>query len=107
MRRYLGYSSAKGSSSTASSGTKPAVLQGTELGTLASLCFPHPTLSLASEQTLKDLKNPRGTNVEERIVDLAKWALLTSPKFNTGVKYKFHLGFHQIGDSEIPIITIS
>ena len=31
----------------------------------------HPTLSLASEQTLKDLKNPRGTNVQMRRVDLA------------------------------------
>ena len=26
------------------------------IGAIASRCFPHPTLSLASEQTLKDLK---------------------------------------------------
>ena len=57
---------------------------------VASHCFPHTTLSLASEQTLKD---PRGTNVEVTIVDLANWALRTSPKFTTGVKYQFHQGF--------------
>ena len=42
------------------------------IGVVASRCFPHPTLSLASEQTWKD---PRGTNVEVRRVDLANWAL--------------------------------
>ena len=30
------------------------------IGALASRCFPHPTLSLASEQTLKDLKRSQG-----------------------------------------------
>ena len=30
------------------------------LGAKASRCFPHPTLSLASEQTLKDLKRSQG-----------------------------------------------
>ena len=29
-------------------------------GVVASHCFPHPTLSLESEQTLKDLKRPQG-----------------------------------------------
>ena len=60
---------------------------------VASLCFPHPTLSLVSEQTLKDLKNPRGHNVEVRKVDLANWALWISLKFTIGVKYQFHQVF--------------
>ena len=30
------------------------------IGAVASHCFPHPTLSLASEQTLKDLKRSQG-----------------------------------------------
>ena len=55
--------------------------------------FPHPTLFLASEQNLEDLKNPRITNVEVRRVHLANWALRTPPKFTTGVKYQFHQGF--------------
>ena len=45
-----GCSSAEGSSSTANSGTKAAVLPG------ITSFFLHPTLSLASEQTLKCLK---------------------------------------------------
>ena len=52
------------------------------IGTVVSRCFPHPTLSLASEQTLKD---PRGTNVDVRRVDLANWVFRISPKFTTGV----------------------
>ena len=37
-------------------------------------------------------------------MDLANWALRTSPKFTTGVKYQFHKGFFfQIRDSEIPV----
>ena len=62
-----------------------------KLGNLG--CFLHPTLSLASEQTLKIWKDPRGTNEEARRVDLANWALRTSPKFATRVKPQFHLGF--------------
>ena len=30
------------------------------IGAVVSRCFPHPTLSLASEQTLKDLKRSQG-----------------------------------------------
>ena len=30
------------------------------IGAVASRCFPHPTLSLASEQTLKDLERSQG-----------------------------------------------
>ena len=78
-----------GRSSTADSGTQAAVLLGI-IGAVTSRCSPHPTLSLAYEQTLKD---PRGTSVEMRRVDLANWALRTSPKFTTGVKYQFHQGF--------------
>ena len=63
------------------------------IGAVASRCFPHSTLSLASEQTLKDLKDPRCTNEEVRRVDLAYWALQTSPKFATGVKHQLHQGF--------------
>ena len=37
--------------------------------------------------------DPRGTNVEVRRVDLPNWALRTSPKFTTGVKYQFRQGF--------------
>ena len=51
-----GCSSAQGRSSIANSGTKAAVL----LGALASHYFPYPTLSLESEQTLKDLKRSQG-----------------------------------------------
>ena len=46
------------------------------IGAVASSSFPHPTLSLASEQTLKDLIKIPGTNVEVR-VNLANWALRT------------------------------
>ena len=58
-----------------------------KIGEVASRCFLHTILSLTSEQILKDLKVPRGTSVEARRVDLANWALQTSPKFITGVKY--------------------
>ena len=60
------------------------------IGAVASRCFSHPTLSLTSEQTWKD---PRGTNLVVRRVDLANWALWNSPKYTTGVKYQFHQGF--------------
>ena len=61
----------KDRSFTANSGTKTAILplqtqeprlqfyQG-RIGAVASLCIPHPTLSLASQQTLKDLKRSQG-----------------------------------------------
>ena len=44
-----------GRSSSANSGTKVAVL----LDAVASRLFHHPSLSLASEQTLKDLRRSR------------------------------------------------
>ena len=61
------------------------------IGAVASHYFPHPTLSLASEQTLKDLQNRRGINEEVRRVDLANWALRTSPKFATRVKHQISI----------------
>ena len=76
----------KGRSFTANSGTQAAVLLGIDrCGSFP--CFPHTTLSLASEQTLRD---PRDTNVEVRRVDLVNWALRTSPKFTIGVKYQLN-----------------
>ena len=61
-------------------------------GSLPLLSAPH-SLSLASEQTLEDLKTSQGTNVVLRRVDWANWSLRTSSKFTTGVKYQFHQGF--------------
>ena len=84
----------KGRSFNAGTGTKAAVLPKAGMNRCGS--FPllsAPILSLASEQTLKDLKNPSGTNVEVRRVDLANWALQTSPNFTIGVKYQFHQSF--------------
>ena len=67
------------------------------IGAVASHCLPHPTLSVASEQTWKD---PRGINVEVRRVDLAKWALRNSPQ---GLNISSIIIFDQIRDPEIPI----
>ena len=62
-------------------------------GAVASRCFPHPTFSLAAEQNLKIWKDPKGSIVEVRRVDLANWALRPVPKFTTRVKYQFYRGF--------------
>ena len=61
------------------------------IGAVATRCFPHPTLSLAYEQTLKDQKRSQGhqRGGEVRRVHSANWDLLTSPIFTTGVKYQF------------------
>ena len=66
---------------------------GVWISAVVSRYFPHPTLSSASEQTLEVWKDPRGSNVEARRVNLANRALQTSPKFTTGVEYRFHQGF--------------
>ena len=79
----------KDKSSTANSGIKVAVL----LGMKRCGIFPHPTLSLASEHTLKDVKRSQGPSVEVRRADLATWTLQTSLKLTTGVKYQFQQGF--------------
>ena len=85
-------SSAEGMSSTANSGTKCAVLLGlNRCGRFSVLSAP--TLYLASEQTLKQLKRSQGHQRGVRRVDLANWALWTSSKFTTGIKYQFHQGF--------------
>ena len=76
------------------------------IGAVASRCFPHISLFLAPEQTLKDLKRSQGTNEEVMTVYLVNWALRTSPKLTTGVKYQFHQGFDQIRDPEIPETNI-
>ena len=93
----------KGRSFTASSGTKVAVPQQTQeprlqfyqgwIAAVAPRCFPHPTFSLTSEQILKDLERSQRHHMEVRRVDLANWALLTSPKFTTWVKYQFFFNF--------------
>ena len=100
----------KGRSFTASARNKTAVLPKAGLplqtqesrlkfyqgwiGAVASRFFPHPTLSLASEQVLKDLKRSQGhRRLEVRRVALVNLSLRTSPKFITGVKYQLHQGF--------------
>ena len=58
-RRNQGCTSAEGRSSTANPETNAAVLPG--MNRYDSFpCFRHPTLLLASEQTLKDLKRSQG-----------------------------------------------
>ena len=70
-------------------------------GEISSRCFPHPTLSLVSQQNLKD---PRGTNEEVRRVDLANWALRTSHGISPqGLNISSIGVFDQIRDQEIPI----
>ena len=63
------------------------------IAAVASRCFPHAIVSLASEQTLKDPKRSQGHQQEMRRVNLANWALRTSPKFATGVKHQIRQGF--------------
>ena len=63
------------------------------IGTVASRCFSHPTLSLASEKILKDLKRSQGHQRGGKESELANWTLWTSPKFTIGVKYQFHQWF--------------
>ena len=95
----------KGRFFTVNSGTKVAVSLGmNRYGKFPLLSASHSFL--ATELIFKDLKrlkNPRGNNVEVRRVDLANWALRTSPKFTTGVKYQFYQSFDYIRDPEIPI----
>ena len=75
----------KGRSSTANSGTQAAVLLGMDrCGSFPLLSAPHSFFSIWTD-------DPRGTSVGMR-VDLANWALRTSPKFTTRIKY-FHQSF--------------
>ena len=73
------------------------------IGAVASRCFPQSTLSLASEQDLKDLKRSQGL---QRGGEVANWALRTSPKFTTEVTYQFHQGFWPDKRSGNPIKNI-
>ena len=61
----------KGRPSTANSGTKVAVLLGINRCCSFPLLSAPYSLSLGSEQTLKDLKRSQGPNVEVRRMDLA------------------------------------
>ena len=82
--RHQNCNSAKVWSSTAYSVTKVAVLLGLDR------CCSFPLLS-APHSLFGIWKDPRGNNVEVRRVDLANWALRTSPKLTTGVKYQFRV----------------
>ena len=90
----------KGRSSTANLGTQAAVSQG--MDRCGSPVLSAPVLSLASEQILKV---PRKTSVKLRRLDLANWALRTSPKFTTGqgLNISSFRVFDQIRDAEISI----
>ena len=105
----------KGRSSIANSGTYVAVLLGINSCDSFPLLFaPHSlSLSLASEQTLKD---PRSTNEEVRSpinllgeirllnrVDLANWALRTYRNSPQGLNISSIRVFDQIRNPEIPI----
>ena len=86
-RRKLGCSSAKGNTSTENSGTKAAVLPGMiRCGSFPLLSAS--TLSLASEQTLKDLKRSQGHqrgSVENGFLtrsEIRKSQAPFAPKFN-------------------------
>ena len=85
--------------STANWGIKVVVLQG-----IISRYFPHPTLSLVSEQTLKYLKTSQGALAWR----LGEWIWLTEPSglhrnLPQGLNISSIRVFDQIRDSEIPI----
>ena len=83
----------KGKSSTANSGTQVAVLLGTNgCGSFPLLSAPHSLFSIWTDLKRSE-KIPGGTNAEVRRLYLANWALRTSPKSTTGVKYRFRQGF--------------
>ena len=65
------------------------------IGAVASRCFPHSTLhTLFSIWTdLKRSEKIPGAPTWWWGVDLANWALWTSRKFTTEVKYQFHRDF--------------
>ena len=96
--------SAKDRSFIASAGTKVAVLpkaglppqtQEPRLQFYQGLnrSFQHPTLSLASEQILKDLKRCQGPQREGEESGFGWLGPKGFTKFTTGVKYQFHQGF--------------
>ena len=100
-RRNLGCSSAEGRSSTTNSENQDCSFTRDLIGSTASRCFPHPTLSLASEQTLKDLKRSQGHQRGE-------WIWLAGPSgFHRNSPQRLNISsirvFDQIRDPEIPI----
>ena len=104
--RHQGRSSSQRQVPTANSGPR-LQFYWSWIGAVASRCFQHPTLSLslslslASEPTVKDLK--RGHSMDVRRVDLANWALRTSPKLTTVLNVSSIRVFDLIRDPEIPI----
>ena len=96
----------KGKSSTANSGTNITVLIGMNKS-VASCCFPHYTLFLASEQTLKDLirsQGPQRGGVEVRSLPGHSGLNQNSPE---GLYISSIRVFDQIRDPEIPTHTQS
>ena len=93
----------KGRSFTANSSTKAALLPkgrssiaiwGTQVAVLLRMnSFPLLSAPHSLFRIWTDLKRSQRHREEVRRVDLTNWALWTSPKFTTGVKYEFHQGF--------------
>ena len=83
----------KGRFSTANSGTQAAVLLGMDrCGSFPLLSTPHSLFSILTDLQRSEMIHS-DTMVEVRSVCLANWALRTSPKFTTGVKYQFQQDF--------------
>ena len=72
------------------------------IGAVASRCFPHPTVSLASQQTLKDLKRGAPTWRSGECIWLTEHSGLhrNSPQ---GLNISSIRVFDQVRDPEIPI----
>ena len=85
----------KARSSTANSGTKVAVLLGiNSCGSFPLLSTPLSlSLSLASEQTLKDLKSSQRHQQGGEKSGFGYLGLPDYTKIDTGVKYQFYQGF--------------
>ena len=91
--RKQGCSSAEGRSSNTNSKTKAAILPGmNRCGSFPLLSAPHSLSSIWTdlERSQNILGEPTWRVMR---VDLVNWALRTSPKFTTGVKYQFHQDF--------------
>ena len=82
--RNQGRSSAQRQAFHRKLGTQVAVLLWIDrCGSFPLLSAPHSLFSIWTDHK-KYWEDPRGTNVEVRIVDLANWGLRTSSKFTTG-----------------------
>ena len=84
----------KGTSFTANSGTKAAILPKAVLlgmnrcGSFPLFSAPHSLFSNWTNLKRSERSQGHQRGGEER--NVANWALRTSPKFTTGVKYQFH-----------------